>query len=253
MILRDTDADWAKLATEDPFWAVLSRDDFRGETLPKDKLDAFFQTGETQIAGLMGFIKKHLKADFRPARSLDFGCGVGRLLVPIARLSAEAVGVDVAPGMLELCRKFLADRNISNVTLIQNDDALSEVSGDFDFVNSQIVLQHIPPERGYYVIERLIKLLKLGGVGSVQVTYAKARRFLVHEGRHARFYRREGSIIHDVGPVRDDRPAGSITMFDYDLNHVAATLSIYLGHPVLMLPTSDDDHLGVHFVFQRAR
>ena len=73
------------------------------------------QTGETQIARVMGFIKEHLQGDFRPTRSLDFGCGVGRLLMPIARLSAEAVGVDVAPGMLELCRNFLADRNISKL------------------------------------------------------------------------------------------------------------------------------------------
>jgi hypothetical protein len=42
-------------------------------------------------------------------------------------------------------------------------------------------------------------------------------------------------------------------MFDYDLNHVVANLSVYAGHPILMLPTLDDDHLGVHFVFQRAR
>ena len=67
-------------------------------------------------------------------------------------------------------------------------------------------------------------MLKVGGVGSIQVTYAKARRFLVHEGRHARFYRREGSIIHDVGAIQDDRPTGAITMFDYDLNHVVANV-----------------------------
>jgi SAM-dependent methyltransferase len=253
MTLRDTDADWAKLATEDPFWAVLSRDDFHGEMLPDEKLQSFFQTGEDQIARLIGFIKRHLQSDFSPKRSLDFGCGVGRLLIPLARLSVEAVGLDVAPGMLELCRKFVAAQGISNVKLIHNGDQLSGVSQGFDFVNTQIVLQHIPPERGYYLIERLVKLLMVGGVGSIQITYAKARRFLAHEARHARFYRREGSIIHDVAPLPDHRPEGSITMFDYDLNNVVATLSVYAGHPILMLPTLDDDHLGAHFVFQRAR
>jgi SAM-dependent methyltransferase len=253
MVLRDTDADWAKLATEDPFWAVLSQDGLRGDTLPEEKLRSFFQTGESQIARIFGFIKRHLQEDFRPKRSLDFGCGVGRLLIPLARLSEEAVGVDVAAGMLQQCRKFLLEQGISNVTLFQNDDLLRDISGHFDFINTQIVLQHIPPERGYYLVERLIKLLKVGGVGSIQVTYAKARRFLAHEGGRARFYRREGSIIHDVAPLPDDRQVGTIIMFDYDLNNITATLSLYAGHPILMLPTQDDDHLGAHFVFQRAR
>lgn len=253
MTLRDTDADWAKLATENPFWAVLSREDFRGEALPDDKLRAFFHTGEAQIAGIYGFIKKHLRADFRPRRSLDFGCGVGRLLIPIARRSGEAVGVDVAPGMLELARGFLAEQGVRNATLVHGDDALSGVSGAFDFVNTQIVLQHIPPERGYHVIERLAGLLSIGGIAAIQLTYAKHRRFLVHEGRHARFYRRDGAVIHDIGPLLDDRPAGAITMYDYDLNAVTAILSLYAGHPILMVPTADDDHLGAHLVFERAR
>ena len=89
MALRDTDADWTKLATEDPFWAVLSRDEFRGTSPPKDKLRMFFDSGEAHIKNLFGFINRHLVEGFSPDRSLDFGCGVGRLLIPIARLSKD--------------------------------------------------------------------------------------------------------------------------------------------------------------------
>jgi SAM-dependent methyltransferase len=253
MDLRDTDSDWSKLSLDDPFWAVLSSEEYRGKELSADQLRAFFETGERDVAQLFGFIKRHLLTDFRPKRSLDFGCGVGRLLFPIARLSGDAVGVDVAAGMLDLCRRFAAEHGLDNITLIQNDDRLSDVSGEFDFISTYIVLQHIPPERGYYLLERLMQLLRIGGVGSIHVTYAKHRRFLVHEGRHAKFYRREGTVIHDVGPTPDHQPVGSITMFDYDLNQVMVIISQYAGHPIMVLPTDHNDHLGTHFVFQRAR
>src|SRR6266496_1432572 len=176
MGLRDTDADWVKLAEENPFWAVLSREEFRGADLPKEKVRAFFDTGKKQIAATFGFVKKYLQPEFQPARCLDFGCGVGRLLIPMARMCEEAVGVDVAPEMLRLCEQFCAEECITNVRLVNSDDQLTGITEDFDFVNTLIVLQHIPPERGYSLIARLIALLKIGGVGALQLTYAKSRR-----------------------------------------------------------------------------
>jgi SAM-dependent methyltransferase len=39
---------------------------------------------------------------------LEVGCGTGRVLVPCARSGATMVGVDLSPGMLEICRRTLA-------------------------------------------------------------------------------------------------------------------------------------------------
>jgi len=154
---------------------------------------------------------------------------------------------------LELARSNAIKAGASNIKLLQSDDKLSQVTGQFDLVNSFIVLQHIPPERGIRLIRDLIERTRVGGVCSLQLTYARERRFLTHEAPRASYYRRSGNALTDLVASDSQHPTGTITMFDYDLNEVFAVLSEYGGHPILSLPTRDDGHLGVHFVFRRAR
>jgi len=250
---RDTDNDWKRVAEDDPFWGVLSRDQFRKEAMSEERLAEFMETGEQFIGDIFGLVKAHVSKDFEPKRALDFGCGVGRLLVPIARRVREAVGVDVAPAMLELAAKQVRAAGLDNVTLLPSDDDLAQVDGLFDFVNCYIVLQHIPPERGYRLIDAMIERMAIGAVASLQVTYAKSRAFWKYEEPRSRFYRRDGRNIVDIVDSGWRAPEGTINMYDYDLNQVMAQISLAAGQPVIALPTTDDDHLGVHFVFQRAR
>lgn len=249
---RDTNKDWSKIAEENPYWGVLSHDSFRGRDIADSKRSEFFASGEEQIARILSIVERHFDPQFKPQRSLDFGCGVGRLLIPLAKRSKEAVGLDVAPRMLELTRQNLAAAGIKNATAIQSDDALSNLSGMFDFINSYIVLQHIPPERGYRIISALLKHLKNGGIGSLQFTYAKDRRFLDFESGRARYFRREGNFIHDLLPSFETAPEGTVTMFDYDLNQFMLQIAGIALNPLLIFPTNDDGHAGVHAIFWKA-
>jgi SAM-dependent methyltransferase len=248
-----TDQDWALVAEQSPYWAVLSSDEYRGNALSEDKAQKFFASGEHHIANLFATISHHFGSPFSPVRSLDFGCGVGRLLVPIAQRCQEAVGVDVAPRMLELCQRHLGASGVTNVSLVLSDDELSRVEGRFDFVNTLIVLQHIPAARGYNLISKLVNLLMVGGTGSLQLTFAKSRRFFSNEANTARFYRRDGRSIVDLVAHENIQPVGQIRMFDYDLNYVFALLSESAGTPLIVLPTNDDEHLGLNIIFRRAR
>lgn len=250
---RDTDQDWRLLAERDPYWGVLSDDAFHRDAMDAASLQRFMQTGEDYVANLYALIQRHLVADFQPQRVLDVGCGVGRLLLPMARRAEQAVGVDIAPAMLTLTAQAAQAAGLGNLTLLPSDDTLSRLEGSFGLVNCYIVLQHIPPERGYQLISAMLARLAMGGVGSVQVTYAKARKFLEHETHKARYYRRDGLATIDIMPTDWQPQPGTVTMYDYDLNQVSAIVASVAGHPMLMLPTSDDSHLGMHYVFQRAR
>jgi len=250
---RDTDRDWTKLATEHPYWAVLSVEEFRGEELDEEKKARFFQSGREQIARTINVVHRHFQSNYRIIRGLDFGCGVGRLLLPIAERADQAVGVDVAPDMRERCRRNLEAANLGNATVVASDDALSQVEGLFNFVNTVIVIQHIPPERGIRILARLLALIEPGGVGSIQFTYAKERRFFPYEVSRGRFYRRDGTTLHDLVPIGEEPPEGTITMFDYDLNQVMPMVAEMAAAPVLVLPTNDDGHIGVHLMFMRNR
>jgi 2-polyprenyl-3-methyl-5-hydroxy-6-metoxy-1,4-benzoquinol methylase len=250
---RNTDLDWEKVAAENPYWGVLSAEQYKGHQLSPSARELFFKSGEELVSNVVAFIQSHINAEFQPQRSLDFGCGVGRLLIPMARRSKQAVGVDVSQQMLALCNENLVAFGIKNATTIQGDDTLSGVSGTFNFINTYIVLQHIPPARGYELLGRLLSKLDAGGAASIQLTYGKHRKFFVHEASRAQYYRRDGRILFDIGPPVFTPPVGTITMYDYDLNHVASVINEIAGSPVLMLPTNDDDHLGVHFIFVRGR
>jgi SAM-dependent methyltransferase len=250
---RDTDKDWKKIAEHDPYWGVLSQERYHKETMTKERFAEFMATGERFVGDILGLVRAQIDPEFRPSRTLDFGCGVGRLLIPLARHSREAVGVDVAPKMLELCRKNAREAGVKNITLTVGDDELSAVEGTFDFVNAYIVIQHIPPERGMRILRTLIERLRIGGIASLQVTYAKARRFMKFEEPVAGFYRRDGRTLVDLVDTDWMPPEGTINMYDYDLNHFFALITQYAGHPVIALPTGDDGHLGLHCIFSRAR
>jgi 2-polyprenyl-3-methyl-5-hydroxy-6-metoxy-1,4-benzoquinol methylase len=252
-VTRDTDKDWKLIAEENPYWGVLSVDQYMGKRIDSASLERFFDSGKLFVGNVIGLIRAHIYPGFEIQRSLDFGCGVGRLLVPLAGHSIEAVGDDVAPAMLELCQEHLDQRSIKNCTLVKSDDELSELTGTFDFINTYIVLQHIPPDRGYRILAKLLSKLRVGGCASIQVTYAKSRKYLIHETGRARAYRRDGDTIKDLLPVEDASPEGRIIMYDYDLNQVVAMVSEIAGVPMIVLPTLDDDHLGVHFIFAKSR
>lgn len=52
---------------------------------------------------------------------------------------------------------------VPNVQFLLADDELSNALGQFDFVNSYMVLQHIPVRRGLPIISRLIDKVSRGG------------------------------------------------------------------------------------------
>jgi 2-polyprenyl-3-methyl-5-hydroxy-6-metoxy-1,4-benzoquinol methylase len=170
----DTDWDWERFGEKDPYWAVITHDKYRQPNLSPQVVAEFYETGESQINWLFDQIRKFVRPDFAPASSLDFGCGVGRLTIPLAKKCKHVIGVDVATGMLRKAQERCEQVGIKNVTLVKGDDQLSQISGGFDLITSYIVLQHIPVDRGLRLFCRLVELLNDGGVGALHFTYSRA-------------------------------------------------------------------------------
>jgi len=248
--MRDTDRDWAKVAQVDPYWAVLSDDRFRGQDIGDAEREIFFRSGEQTIDWIFAVIRRHLVADFAPARSLEYGCGVGRLLIPIARHSGEAIGVDVAPRMLELSATHLRQAGVTNARVMPADDDLMRQDALFDFINSFLVLQHVPPERGYQVIGNLLRLLKPGGVAALQCTYARPASWATIPA--ANYLRQDGTVL--ARDNRSDMPfgEGTILMFDYDLDQIMVLFAEAGMAPVIVYHTGEHiGHLGVHLFIRK--
>jgi len=172
---HSTDVAWQRWGEQDPYFGVITNERFRRDRLDDEALEYFFHTGRKYVGHVLRVARRQFIPKFKPRRVLDFGCGVGRLVVPFAEYGSEVIGVDISPAMLaearRNCERFGVDARVSLVT---SDDELSQVNGEFDLIHSFIVFQHIDPRRGRNIASRLMDRLAPGGIASLHFTYAKA-------------------------------------------------------------------------------
>lgn len=239
---------WDEFAEKDPYFAVASFDRFYTENLDEDNLLEFFQSGEEYTDRIWRLIETHLKPDFHPKRSLDFGCGVGRLAMPIAKRSKMTVGVDLSQGMLDAARNNAEKFGIKNLEFVKGDDELSRITGKFDFVNSFIVIQHINPKIGEGLFEKLIDLIDEGGIGALHVTYRQPGR--TASILRYKLYRRFPFVHRLRNIVLKKKKEPLIPVYAYDLNRIFEILQRNDCHQCLVR-FSDHGHLGVHILFQK--
>ena len=152
--------DWEEHAQFDPLWAILSADEKLGRQW--DVYD-FFSIGAHDIDCVMADIDR-LDIPVSRGKALDFGCGVGRLSQALADYFESVVGVDVSPTMIRLARELNFNGDQVEFLLNQVDDLSALESGAFDFVNSLITLQHIPPEVTKSYLREFLRILKPGGI-----------------------------------------------------------------------------------------
>ena len=223
MQYRDTDSDWELMAKDHPYYSVITDPKYFGPSLSDEAQKEFFQSGVLHVKGVLEIIRSHFDPRFKPNVVVDFGCGVGRVLLPFACESKKAVGVDVSETMLNLARKHALEKKLSNILFLRSDEDLESLSSGYDLFHSAIVFQHIPPTRGYILLRNLFEKLCSGGYFYLQLTFAKDRRFLDHAVRHVQVYQSSETSIS----IFEESPAegGSlISMYDYDLNKVFLTL-----------------------------
>jgi SAM-dependent methyltransferase len=151
---------WEALGKTDPLWAILSEDAVRDN---RWEIDEFFATGESEIAELMSYVAT-LDVELDRRSALDFGCGVGRLTRALAERFGEVWGIDIAPSMIELARRY--DRHPDRCHFAVNMRSDLQMFGNdrFGFVYSSIVLQHIEPRYQERYLSEFIRVLAPGGL-----------------------------------------------------------------------------------------
>lgn len=223
-IFNDPSADWERFGQTQPYWAVLTDEKYRPSNLAPGSLDDFFESGRLHLDGVWDVIEHTLHPAFAPRRAVDFGCGVGRVLIPLARRCPLALGVDVAHSMLDEARRNLGERGVT-AELVLGDDALSRVRGTFDFIHSYIVFQHIPTERGEAIAARLLERLEPGGVAALHFSYrtpiSSVQRFL-------RWARVSIPFAASTANLLRGRPASHpyMQVYEYDTTRILDVLRV---------------------------
>jgi len=169
--MMGTDRDWEKWGSSYPYYGVLSAKHYKSQNLSEQKREEFFLSGEKHIKMVFETICRVFDTKLSIERALDFGCGVGRLMIPLAVKSNHVVGVDVSPSMLAEAQRNCSLYQIHNCDFILSDDKLSKVNGNFDLIHSFLVLQHISPNRGLRIVKELLMRVHLGGFIALQFFY----------------------------------------------------------------------------------
>ena len=202
-----TDAFWEDAAKIDPLWAILSDPIMRGR---KWNLRDFFESGRREIS-LLEHQLRRLGRFPRGERALDFGCGVGRLTQALARSFPQVLGVDVSPTMVRLAEGLNRHGDRVRYVVIDRPHLDGVPSDAFALVYSDIVLQHVEPDRAAGYIAEFLRVLVPGGVAVFQLPSQRSgesSRAAVSMPLDA--YRAEVQILEPPPPVMEPGQRASV-------------------------------------------
>jgi SAM-dependent methyltransferase len=151
---------WNAFGRKDPYWAILTHPGKQGG---KWEIDEFYQTGKNEIDLMMDYATS-LGLRIKPGRALDFGCGVGRLTQALAPHFRQVIGVDIARSMLKTARKYNRVGKRCRYILNETDNLKRFQDGYFDFVYSNIVLQHMEPRYCKRYLAEFVRILARRGI-----------------------------------------------------------------------------------------
>ena len=170
---------WAQVGQEAPHWSVLTNDLYRPDRIAETK-DAFYATGAVDEDLVRRLLARHGLDPALLPRCVEYGCGVGRATLGLARIFRQVIGCDISQPHLDLAQQEASQRGAGHVGWHHSTMDGPMPAGQWDFWYSRIVLQHNPPP----IIAHLLRLafagLAPGGVALFQVpTHFQNYRFSI--------------------------------------------------------------------------
>ena len=144
----------------------------------QDFENAVWASNDKKIPDCIEMIVPHIEHRMTGGcRVFDLGCGVGRLLYPIAKMYPNVLftGIDFSEKMLDYASR------LQNITYMQNDgQAIPYPANHFDAGYSMIMFQHIENSCVAAYLKEVSRVLKPGGVFRFQFVEGEQQHFLSH-------------------------------------------------------------------------
>jgi SAM-dependent methyltransferase len=112
---------------------------------------------------------------FRDARLLEIGCGMGTDLLQFARGGARCVGLDLTPRSVQITRHRFKLYDTGGAFMIGDGEHLPFGSETFDVVYSNGVLHHTPDTGG--AIREVHRVLRPGGTAKVMLYHRNSLNY----------------------------------------------------------------------------
>lgn len=246
----DAGSAWQELGSLEPYFAVLTNPDFLLANVTAERLQEFFASGETEVRDLLRDAQSLLGFDLPLDRVLDFGCGVGRLTIPLARRARRVLAVDAADSMLARARMHCAAAGVDNVELLTLSDLPAVPPSSVHLVCAHLVLQHVAPSSGKRVLRHLLSLVAPGGLCSVDVTFYRSGSRSLGIGR---WFRARSKLVHAAASILRGTPwLPYMQMNTYDLGTVLQAFSSQGFSRSIVTVSSDGPLLSARIASRRA-
>lgn len=171
---------WTQLGVAKPHFSVLTERRFLPDNIAGSLAD-FWETGQAEAAHVANIA--HRCGEGGPAGTcVEFGCGVGRVTMGLARHFKTVHAYDISATHLALARQRAQETATGNVVFHHSaDDPLGPLE-PCDLFYSVIVFQHNPPVVITRLLRNALRSLKPAGIGIFQVpTYYLDYRFRTAE------------------------------------------------------------------------
>ncbi len=128
---------------------------------------ALWEKGDfTEIATLMGHSGEALVQSLGikpPLRALDLGCGNGTTAIPLARLGAEVVGIDIARNLVESGNKRAAEAGLDQLSFHEGDACNLQGVDDDSFDLTLTVFGAMFAPKPFDVAREMVRVTRAGG------------------------------------------------------------------------------------------
>lgn len=243
-------ADWEQLGAVEPYFAVLTEPRYLKASLSEEDLRAFHESGERDVRGFLESAGG-LLGPVTITNALEFGCGVGRLTLPLARVATHVVGVDASPSLLAMARERAAATGASNVEFLDVGQLDTLAGRRFDFLLSYIVFQHIPTADGERYLARLLALADAEATAVLHFTLSRPGGRVL---RALRSLRAKSRLLHRiVSLLRRESPLPYMQMNPYDRSRIEAILASHGFRAAGLLPTNHGGVEGAIFIARKTR
>jgi SAM-dependent methyltransferase len=172
---------WSHLGIIRPHFSVLTDRKFLPDNLTEN-IDKFWASGEREAAEVERTLAGVGFTGLATKNCVEYGCGVGRVTIGLARRFGRVDAYDISQGHLtqaELRAQAVGADNIHYHLCA--DDVLEELT-PCDVLYTKLVLQHNPPPIIAQLVKRALRSLNANGIGIFQVpTYQVGYQFKIHE------------------------------------------------------------------------
>lgn len=179
-IFESTQASWKCFGEQQPYWSVVTHNEFKMQNIDQKAIDKFYMQGILQAARIVSTaIRNHVVEDRDELKKMDIleiGCGCGRVTKHLIEYFGKVVAVDISSGNLNIARQKLDQSNVEFRLVTDTSDY--EGMPQCDIVYSYLVLQHNCPPVIEYMITSMMQCVKDRGIVIFQVpTYKRGYHF----------------------------------------------------------------------------